>query len=159
MASKDKNIARPISDNIICDHTVETSLVEMRLVFDCKECEMEADLKNRTCMSGALKALNDNSNADVVILSDYAELRYTGPTMKMMKSMIGLANELDNLSMKNPARDHFGDLQGQSAKDKRAAACNACQSNPQNIFPGLKKACVLSSALCFPFPLKVMSLH
>jgi hypothetical protein len=124
---------------IICNHNIETSAVEMRLVFDCKECQLEANLKNQQCLKGVLAALADNYNADNVVLSDYAELRYTGPSMKMLKTLIDLANEIDNLSLRNPPRTYFRNLKTQSAKEKRRTTCNNCKANPQVIFPHLKK--------------------
>ncbi len=124
---------------IICNHNIETSTVEMRLVFDCKECQIEANLKNKQCLKGVLTALADNYNADNVVLSDYAELRYTGPSMKMLKTLIDLSSEIDNLSLRNPPRTYFGNIKTQSAKEKRRAICNNCKANPQVIFPRLKK--------------------
>ena len=124
---------------IFCNHDVETSLVEMRLVFDCKECQVEANLKNKHCLKGVLSALVDNYNADNVVLSDYAELRYTGPSMKMLRTLIDLSSEIENLSLRNPPKEYFGNIKGQSAKDKRRAVCNSCKANPQVIFPSLKK--------------------
>ena len=124
---------------IFCNHDIETSLVEMRLVFDCKECKLEANLKNKQCLKGVLSALADNYNADNVVLSDYAELRYSGPSMKMLKTLIDLSSEIENLSLRNPPREYFRDIKGQSAKDKRRAICNGCKANPQVIFPRLKK--------------------
>lgn len=125
--------------NIICNHNIETSTVEMRLVFDCKECQLRANLKNKQCLKGVLSALADNYNADNVVLSDYAELRYSGPSMKMLKTLIDLSNEIDNLSMRNPPRTYFKDIKAQGAKEKRRAICNNCKANPQIIFPRLKK--------------------
>ncbi len=124
---------------IFCTHDVETSLVEMRLVFDCKECQVEANLKNRHCLKGVLSALANNYNADNVVLSDYAELRYTGPSMKMLRTLIDLSSEIENLSLRNPPKEYFGNIKGQSAKDKRRATCNNCKANPQIIFSRLKK--------------------
>ena len=125
--------------DIICNHNIETSTVEMRLVFDCKECPLEANLKNKQCLKGVLSALADNYNADNVVLSDYAELRYSGPSMEMLKTLIDLSNEIDNLSLRNPPRVYFKDIKAQGAKEKRRAICNSCKANPQVIFPRLKK--------------------
>ena len=125
--------------DVFCNHTIETSLVEMRLVFDCKECQLEANLKNKQCLKGVLSALAENYNSDNVVLSDYAELRYSGPSMKMLRTLIDISDEIDNLSLRNPPREYFGNLKGQSAKDKRRAVCNSCKANRQVIFPRLKK--------------------
>ncbi len=122
-----------------CNHDVESSTVEMRLVFDCKECPVDADLKNKHCLKGVLTALGANYNADNVVLSDYAELRYSGPSMKMLKTLIDLSSEIDNLSLRNPPREYFSDIKAQSAKDKRRATCNSCKANPQVIFRRMKK--------------------
>ncbi len=139
MVSEGSAIDEISDENVFCNHSVETTMVEMRLVFDCKECVLEANLKQNMCMSGVLKALNDSLNADTVILSDYAELRYTGSAMKMLKTLVRLSNELENLSLRNPPKEYFANLKSQGAREKRAAACNACNSNPQIIFPNLKK--------------------
>ncbi len=122
-----------------CNHSIETSTVEMRLVFDCKECPVDADLKNKQCLKGVLSALADNYNADNVVLSDYAELRYSGQSMKMLKTLIDLSSEIENLSLRNPPREYFSDIKSQGVKDKRRATCNSCKANPQVIFSRMKK--------------------
>lgn len=134
-----KNSASIVKGKEFCAHSLDISGAETRLVFDCKECTLEASLKIRQCMAGVLKTLDANLNADSVILGDYAELRYTGPSMKMLKMLIKISAEMDNLSLRSPAREHFSEIQSQGARDKRVAACAACDSNPQAIFPELKK--------------------
>lgn len=126
-------------NEVACNYAVETSAVEMKLVFDCKECLQDANLKNNECMKGVLRALTDNFNADSVILSDYVELRYAGASTEMLRRLVKLLNEIENLAMRNPPKEYFGGVKGQGARDKRRGICQSCKSNPQNIFPGLRK--------------------
>ena len=134
-----KSLADKKKVEAFCNHSIETSTVEMRLVFDCKECPVDDDMKNKHYLKGVLTTLGENYNADNVVLSDYAELRYSGPSMKMLKTLIDLSSEIENLSLRNPPREYFSNIKSQGAKDKRRAACNSCKANPQVIFSRMKK--------------------
>jgi hypothetical protein len=138
---KDKeNVEEEVDEEKHCKYSIETLPRESQMIFSCKKCDVDADIKNTHCMFGALKSLSEEFNIDSIILSHYIEKRYHGPMMKILNEMNDLIGEMDRMSYRNPFNESFeqeASLEKAQVKQQKHV-CDNCDINPQNIIPPLK---------------------
>lgn len=108
--------------------------------MNCKECNGKATLKDCKCIRGVQNALSEEFNINSIILSHYRETQYTDHSVEMLKKVVQIIHELEQLSIRAPFKEYFesGKLPFIKA-DPQKAICEKCDFNPQNIFPMLGK--------------------
>ncbi len=133
-------IKRPKGEYPTCKYEIEHEVRESRLVMNCKECNGKATLKDCRCIGGVQNALSEEFNINSIILSHYRETQYTDHSVEMLKKVVQIIHELEQLSIRAPFKEHFesGKLPFIKA-DQQKAICEKCDFNPQNIFPTLKE--------------------
>jgi hypothetical protein len=133
-------IKRPKGEYPTCKYEIEHEVRETRLVMNCKECNGKATLKDCKCIRGVQNALSEEFNINSIILSHYRETQYTDHSVEMLKKVVQIIHELEQLSIRAPFKEYFesGKLPFIKA-DPQKAICEKCDFNPQNIFPMLGK--------------------
>jgi hypothetical protein len=111
------------------------------MIADCKECSGKADLIDSTCLSGVLNGLYNEYNVGSVILSHYIETKYTHNSMQMLKMMVALLQDFEQLSIREPFMEYFQGNEELSSqfKNQQKLKCDKCSLKPEKIFNGLKK--------------------
>ena len=111
------------------------------MVAECTECQGRAGLDDKRCLTGILNGLTREYNVDSVILSHYIETKYTDDAMHMLEMMVKMANEMDQMAIREPYREYFENDDGltSSLKNQQKSTCGKCALRPETIFSKLKK--------------------
>ena len=124
----------------VCKYRLQRDSASITMIADCKECHGEANLTNSTCLSGILNGLYNEYNVNSVILSHYIETKYTHDSMQMLRMMVEILQDFEQLSIREPYNEYFKDnnqLSSQS-KNQQKMECEKCQLKPEKIFSRLK---------------------
>ncbi len=119
-----------------CEYEIVTEGDITKLVVkECKRCKYPGDLTHKKCMGRVLKTLSLSPNVDLVDLQKYNVREYFGESIRLLKSILDYARTLENMSLRNPLTEYFGDV---PEKDRKKLRCPVCPLNPQNVFVHLK---------------------
>ena len=125
----------------VCKYRLQRDSAAITMIADCKECKGQANLPDSTCLSGILTGLYHEYNVISVILSHYIETKYTNDSMQMLRMMVEILQDFEQLSIREPYNEYFKDdeeLSSQS-KNQQKLVCEKCVLKPENIFMKLKK--------------------
>jgi hypothetical protein len=128
------------SQGTVCKYRLQRDSANITMIADCKECQGEATLTNSTCFSGILKGLYNEYNVDSIILSHYIETKYTQDSMQMLRMMVEILQDFEQLSIREPYNEYFNgnDQITSQSKNQQKMVCAKCQLKPENIFMQLK---------------------
>lgn len=125
----------------VCKYRLQRDSANITMIADCKECQGDANLTDSTCLSGILKGLYNEYNINSVILSHYIETKYTHDSMQMLRMMVEILQDFEQLSIREPYNEYFNgnnQLTSQS-KNQQKMECEKCQLKPERIFSQLKE--------------------
>ncbi len=125
----------------VCKYRLQRDTQAITMITDCKECKGHANLTDSTCLSGVLTGLYNEYNVDSVILSHYIETKYTHDSMQMLRMMVEILQDFEQLSIREPYNEYFKDndqLTTQS-QNQLKLVCEKCILKPENIFMKLKR--------------------
>jgi len=127
-------------EEFLCSYRLQHEPNKITLVADCKECNGEANLNNRTCLRGILNGLCQEYNVDSVILSHYIETKYAEESMHILRMMVEIVHDLEQMAIREPYEEYFAndDRLVQSFKSQQKAKCEKCDLKPEGIFFKLK---------------------
>lgn len=110
------------------------------MIADCKECGGKADLTDSSCLSGILTGLYNEYNVNSVILSHYIETMYTDDSMQMLRMMVDILQDFEQLSIREPYLEYFHKNVKLSSqfKNQQKSKCEKCPHKPGKIFMDLK---------------------
>ncbi|MCL4325780.1 MAG: hypothetical protein M1481_02990 [Candidatus Thermoplasmatota archaeon] len=74
----------------------------LKMIIQCPDCNGEMPLNNARCFSAVLMAMTEDSNIDLIAISQYIEIQYGPETVNMFKMLAKVINELDRLSLRSP---------------------------------------------------------
>ncbi|NPA75906.1 MAG: type II/IV secretion system ATPase subunit [Euryarchaeota archaeon] len=138
-APKKEEEKQPTKKKVLkpCDYEIITEGDITRLVVkECRRCKASGNLENGTCFTRVLKTLSLVPNVDLIDLEKYNVREYFGEALNLLKGMLDMARVLENLGMRDPLSEYFGDI---PEKERRKLRCPACPLNPQNIFKHLRE--------------------
>lgn len=140
---KHKNKSHPKEEDFVCRYRLDYDSNRITMISDCKECGRggEPSLNNQICLTGILNGLCQELNVDSVILSHYIETKYAEESMQMLKMMVEIIHDLEQMSIRNPFVEYFAnDTQLTSSfKNQQKSACEKCELKPEKVFTRLKK--------------------
>ncbi|UCE35947.1 MAG: hypothetical protein JSW00_10295 [Thermoplasmata archaeon] len=139
MSKKDKS--KFDDEDIICKYRLEYDSNKVTMVADCKECNGGGELNDGTCLRGILKGFCQEFNVDNVILSHYIETKYTDESIQMLRMMVEIINDLDQMSIRRPYDEYFKQNPALSStlKNKQKDTCEKCDLGPGKVFILLKE--------------------
>jgi hypothetical protein len=128
----------------LCKYELDHEGKDVKLIIRCRDCDGDADLKSPMCLTGILRALSSETNVNAVVLSSVIERMYTDSSMELLDKMVCIGRELEQLSVRDPAKEHFSAVMNLTSSQlaKQEQICRKCDRNPQNIFPALKETFV-----------------
>jgi hypothetical protein len=111
------------------------------MITDCKECGGKADLTDSLCRSGVLNGLYNEYNVGSVVLSHYIETKYTDDSMQMLRMMVEIIQDFEQLSIREPFLEYFQGNQELSSQSKNQLKmeCEKCSLKPERIYTELKE--------------------
>ncbi len=129
------------TEQLLCRYQLQHDSNRITIVADCKECQGNADLNDRKCLTGILNGLCQEYNVDEVILSHYIETKYTGDSMQMLRMMVEIVHALEQMSIREPFDEYFADDSrlSSSFKSQQKSVCEKCELRPERAFSALKK--------------------
>jgi hypothetical protein len=93
-----------------------------------------------TCLSGILNGLYLEYNVDSVILSHYIETKYTNESIDLLKRMVEIIQDLEQMAIREPYMEYFKnneELTSQT-KNQQKTTCDRCGLRPNKIYGKLK---------------------
>ncbi|MEE9150273.1 MAG: hypothetical protein V3U20_00375 [Thermoplasmata archaeon] len=130
-------------EEFVCKYCLQHDSNKITMIADCKECggKGEASLNNQTCLTGILNGLCQEYNVNSVILSHYIETKYADEPMEILRMMVELVHDLEQLSIREPFEEYFANDTSltSSSKNQQKSACERCELRPERLFNGLKK--------------------
>jgi hypothetical protein len=140
---KHKNKSQPGDEDFVCRYRLDYDSNRITMISDCKECGRgrEPSLNNQICLTGILNGLCQELNVDSVILSHYIETKYAEESMQMLKMMVEIVHDLEQMSIRNPFVEYFANDSRltSSFKNQQKSACEKCELKPEKVFTRLKK--------------------
>ena len=140
---RNKNKSQYREEDFVCRYRLDYDSNKITMITDCKECGRggEPSLNNRICLTGVLNGLCQELNVDSVILSHYIETKYAEDSMQMLKMMVEIVHDLDQMSIRNPFEEYFANDSRltSSIKNQQKSACEKCGLKPEKIFMALKR--------------------
>ncbi|UCF08332.1 MAG: hypothetical protein JSW28_01185 [Thermoplasmata archaeon] len=136
-----KNQFQSGEEDASCKYRLSHESSKVSLIADCMECKGRAQLSDRRCLSGILNGLSQEYNVDSVILSRYIETKYTEDSMEMLKMMVGILQDLDQMGIREPFDEYFSNDERLSSnlKGQLRSQCTKCALTPERIFSSLKR--------------------
>ena len=131
---KKKDIGKKVLKSCAYEVVTEGDITKL-VIKECRRCKNPGDLTHKICLGRALQTLSLSPNVDLIDLEKYNVREYFGESMRLLKSILDFTRTLDNLSLRNPLMDYFGDV---PEKDRRKLRCPVCPLNPQSVFSRLK---------------------
>lgn len=113
----------------LCTYTVERSERGSELRLHCGECPLR-DLPETNCFANLIRSFHKEFRPDAVALSDSLDTLYFGHSIKVLRKICEIADEVDRMAARRPQ-----DAPGASARQK--GMCLACEHNPSRSFPRL----------------------
>jgi hypothetical protein len=125
----------------VCKYHLQRDSANITMIAECKECQGEANLTDSTCRSGILKGLYNEYNVNSVILSHYIETKYTRDSMQMLRMMVEILQDFEQLSIREPFNESFNgnDPLTSQSKNQQKMECEKCHLKPEKIFSKLKE--------------------
>lgn len=138
-----KNKSQFGEEEIVCKYRLQHDSNKVTMIADCKECGGggEPNLNNRTCLTGILNGLSQEYNVDSVILSHYTETKYADASMEILRMMVEIVHDLEQMSIREPFKEYFASDEEltSSQKNQQKITCERCGLRPENLFDSLKK--------------------
>lgn len=136
-----ENKSNQDAQRAVCKYTLQRASANITLITECKECKGEATLNNSTCLSGVLRGLYTEYNVNSVILSHYIETKYTHDSLQMLRIMVEIMQDFEQLSIREPFNEYFmgNEKLTSQFKNQQKLVCEKCQHKPDNIFSILKR--------------------
>lgn len=113
----------------LCTYTVDRSERGSELRLRCGECPLR-DLPETNCFANLIRSFHKEFRPDAVALSDSLDTLYFGHSIKVLRKICEIADEVDRMAARRPQ-----DAPGASARQK--GMCLACEHNPSRAFPRL----------------------
>jgi hypothetical protein len=123
------------SESISCKYDLGHEGGLLKMTAKCRECVGKHTLEDRACLRAVIAAYSKEFNVDTITLSHFIETQYYDQSIDLLKNMIQFSNELENLSMRDPAEEYF---RATTPSAQRKYPCGNCQYNPKTIFSGLR---------------------
>ncbi len=124
-----------------CKYHLSHDSNKITMIAECKECEGEATLSQKTCFTGILNNLCQEFNVDDVVLSHYIETKYTSSSMQMLRMMVEIVHDLEHMGIREPFAEYFENdpTLSSSQKNQHKNSCAKCEFKPEKVFNPLKK--------------------
>ena len=105
------------------------------------DCSGGSGLNNKRCLTGILKSLTQEFNVDSVILSHYIETKYVDDSMQVLRMIIKVLQNLDEMGIREPYNEYIAEDEGLSLsqKNQQRSICEKCPLKPEAIFSALKR--------------------
>lgn len=123
-----------------CRYTLTRDANKVTMIARCMECQGGAGLDRKQCLSGILKGLAQEFNVDSVVLSHYIETKYTEDSMQVLRMMVEVLQNLEQMGIREPYEEYFADDErlSSSQKNQQKSKCDRCQLKPDTVFSTLK---------------------
>jgi len=114
-----------------CEYSMGTDEDVATMTLKCKGCP-GPHTPEGDCLGPLLSAFLKEYNTRKITVSHYIEKQYYGASITLLGKITGLANEIENLSLRDPVKEYFGP---KAEKDRRRIACSKCGINPGKLYP------------------------
>lgn len=122
------------------------------MVAQCMECKGGAGFDHKKCLTGILNGLTQEFNVDSVVLSHYIETKYADDSMQVLRMMVEILQNLDQMGIRKPYEEYFAKEESLSSslKNPQKSKCEKCNLEPETVFSDLKRQFVkdISSFYC-----------
>jgi hypothetical protein len=111
------------------------------MVAQCMECQGGSGLEHKKCLTGILNGLSHEFNVDSVILSHYIETKYADDSMQVLRIMVEIIQNLEQMGIREPYEEYFANEESLSSslKNQQKGKCEKCNLEPETVFSDLKK--------------------
>ena len=114
-----------------CEYTMGTDEDVATMTLKCKGCP-GPHTPEGDCLGPLLSSFSKEYNTKKITVSHYVEKQYYGTSITLLGKITVLANEIENLSLRDPVKEYFGP---KGEKERRRIACSKCVLNPGKLYP------------------------